>query len=614
MGKQTLGSSRRNLTSNNHVMKPFIHFLRGIFEDFWGTLRAVASYFNEEERRLVVQSIVIGVFVWAFIFLLKTSVHWLFHTTIHWLEAGPSLLLVFVPLGLGALIVAAISRYHAQTIFYRDSEGQIHQLNDVEGDGLERAISLYYTSEPTLENALTGQEGVDVRWQMPTFSLAVRKFAATLVTLGSGGSGGLEASVALIGESLSASLFKPRKLGAEAASHVTVLQRIWQWWQPGNPDHLQTAQLSGIAAAVAVLLGAPFAAAFFATEVMYRRRPIVEKLMFSLISALVAFFLTDVFSAGHTAIFEVETHYVPPSDMRYFGVLALMALVISFLSIFFRLLRGRFDHAFHHRLPGTYVRHVVGAMLTAVIAITVAWGTRRFGLTEHGLELVLGPGESAIDAALAGELTIAVALIALGAKMIATLTTITSGGSAGLLVPSLFFGTMVASAFADWFHYEPMMLIVPAMTASLVSLVNVPLAAILFTVEVFGSVYMVPALVVLVVAELLAHDNSIYRTQRETYDSRQILPGVSVRRVRMPAAWAGQTLIDLDFRKQFDLNVIGLVEREGRDGRPRIRLGTASTTRLETGDMLVVLGRDEPLQGLEMAVAELYALELLGKD
>lgn len=80
------------------------------------------------------------------------------------------------------------------------------------------------------------------------------------------------------------------------------------------------------------------------------------------------------------------------------------------------MLRGRFDHAFHHRLPGTYVRHVVGAMLTAVIAITVAWFTRRFGLTEHGLELVLGPGESAIDAALAGELTIAVALIALGAK------------------------------------------------------------------------------------------------------------------------------------------------------------------------------------------------------
>jgi hypothetical protein len=226
----------------------------------------------------------------------------------------------------------------------------------------------------------------------------------------------------------------------------------------------------------------------------------------------------------------------------------------------------------------------------------------------------LGTGESAINAALAGELTIAVALVALGAKMIATLMTITSGGSAGLLVPSLFFGTMVATAFAGWFDYEPMMLIVPAMTASLVSLVNVPLAAILFTVEVFGSIYMVPALLALVITELLAHDNSIYRTQRETYDSRQILPGVSIRRVRIPSAWANQTLIDLDFRKQFDLNVIGLVERGERDGRPRIRLGTASTTKLETGDVLVVLGRDEQLAVLDTAVAEFYLQELPKTD
>ena len=47
----------------------------------------------------------------------------------------------------------------------------------------------------SLEQALTGQEGVAVRWQMPTLTLAVGKFLATLTTIGSGGSGGPEASV-----------------------------------------------------------------------------------------------------------------------------------------------------------------------------------------------------------------------------------------------------------------------------------------------------------------------------------------------------------------------------------------------------------------------------------
>ena len=593
-----------------HTMKKILNFIYGIFHDFWGTIRNITLYISSEEQRLVVQSIIIGVVVWAVVYPLKFIVHELLHINLHWLENAPSLLFVFIPLCLGAVIVAAITRYKAATIHYHDDNGHVHELNDAEGDGLERTIALYYSSEPTIEHTLTGKEGLGVRWELPTFSLATRKFAATVVTLGSGGSGGLEASVTLIGESLSAGLFKPRRIGERAADRINILHRIWNWWRPNNPDDLQTAQLSGVAAAVSVLLGAPFAAAFFATEVMYHRRPIIEKLIYALISSLIAYFLTNIVEAGHEPLFATELHYLPPSTPGYMGVLILMSAVISLVAIFFSRLRARMDHAFHHNVSNTYVRMVLGAALTGTVAISVAWLTAYFGLAENGLELVMGTGESAIDAAFAGELTVIVAFIALFAKMFATLFTVSSGGSAGLLIPSLFFGTMVASMFATWFGYAPMMLIGPAMTASLIAIVNVPLAAILFTVEMFGSAYMVPALIVLVVTSILAHDNSIYRTQRETFDARQILPGISVRRVRMPVAWANQTLIDLDFRNQFDLNVIGLLEYRGEDGHPHIRLATASTTLLEEGDVLVVLGTDEKLDALETAVANLRAEEL----
>ncbi len=566
-------------------------------------VKNLPNYFDQDERRLVVQSIIIGVVVWAAVFSLKAAVHWAFHETLHWLE-HVNLLFVFIPLLVGALITAVIIQIRPTTLHYRDKDDQIHELIDAEGDGLERAISLYYSSEPTFEQALTGQEGVDVRWQLPTFTLALRKYLATLVTLGSGGSGGLEASVTLIGESLAAGLFKPRQIVEEADKHIGIIGRMWRWWQSDDPDDLQTAQLSGIAAAVSVLLGAPFAAAFFATEVMYRNRPIIEKLVYSLISSLTAFFLTDIFSNGHTAIFEVETRIVPPTTLRYYGVLALVAAVISLVSVYFARLRASFEEGFHHRQPNPWRRHLIGAAFTAVVAIAVAYGTEYFHLTEHGLALVLGPGEEAINMALAGELTIAVASLALFAKMIATLATIGSGGSAGLLVPSLFFGTMVASVFANIFGYQAQVLIIPAMTATLVAIVNVPLAAILFTVEVFGSIYMVPALVALVVTSILAHENSVYRTQREATNKRQILPGASVRRVPIPTKWTDQTLIDLDFRQKFDLNVIGLVEQKGEDGRPHIRLGSAASVILQKGDILVVLGSDENLDALETAVHE----------
>jgi CIC family chloride channel protein len=570
-------------------------------------VRNLPKYFDEEEQRLAVQSIIIGVAVWAIVFSLKTAVHWLFETVLHFLEGGPSPWLLFVPLFIGALIVAWLARLRPSTLYYRDKEDHIHELNDIEGDGLERAISLYYTSEPSFEQALTGQEGVEVRWELPTFSLAARKFLATLATLGSGGSGGLEASVTLIGESVSAGLFKPRTLTETSSQHLTLMARFWRWWQPEKTDHLQTAQLSGIAAAVAVLLGTPFAAAFFASEVMYRYRPVIEKLVYSLISALVAFFLTTLVTNGHPTPFQTELLYVPPTTWRYFGVLLLLGMCVSFVSQYFRRLRISFEHAFYDRQPDIWQRHLLGAGVTGAIALIVHYATEYFELTSHGLELVLGPGESVVDMAFAGELTVAVALIALVAKMIATLATITSGGSAGLLVPTLFFGTMVASALANIFDYAPMVLIVPAMVASLVSIANVPLASILFAVEAFGSVYMVPALFMMVIGTILAHEQTIYRTQRETYESRQILPGVSVRRLSIPASWANQTLIDIDFRRHFDLNVIGLVEYRSNDGRPRTRLGTASSTILEEGDTLVVLGRDEKLAELEAFLEAEYA-------
>ncbi|MCP5098624.1 MAG: hypothetical protein GY943_23990 [Chloroflexi bacterium] len=588
--------------------------MRSILNSFTDTIkhltivRNLPDYFDEEERRLVFQSFVIGVAVWAIVYSLKEAVHWAFENTLHWLEDGISPLLVFVPLLLGAVIVATITRYKSSIIHYRDNDGHIHELLDVEGDGLERAISLYYASEPTFEQALTGQEGLEVRWELPTFTLAARKFLATLVTLGSGGSGGLEASVTLIGESVSTGLFKPRKTVIDANKRWNVFSRLWRWWQPENPDDLQTAQLSGIAAAVSVLLGAPFAAAFFATEVMYRQRPIIEKLVYSLISSLVAFFLTDIFSDGHTGIFEVETLFVPPSDLPYFGVLILLAIVISLMSIYFGRLRASFEESFHHRQPNIFRRHLIGAGVTAVIALTVFLVVEYLipeGHGLHGWELVLGPGESVVHAALAGEVTIAIALIALFAKMMATLATVGSGGSAGLLVPSLFFSTMVAAAFAGVFtDYQPMMLIIPAMTASLVSIVNVPLAAILFTVEVFGTPYMVPALVMLVVASVFAHDHTIYRTRRERVGGGQVMPGVSTRRISVPTAWVGKSLIDLDFRNQFELNVIGLMERRDALGMPRIHLDTSADTILEDGDILVVLGQDEKLDHLEQFVRE----------
>jgi len=581
---------------NNYVWK---HILGG--EMFSLIKRAATTFFssfNEQERRLTIQAVIIGAIVWAVVFSLKNAVHWAFGATMHWIESASTPLLLFVPLLAGAPIVVALNRYLHATVRYRDEKGRIHELNDVEGDGLERAIALYYSSEPALEQSLNAKEGVEARWELPTISLAIRKFFATLTTLGTGGSGGLEASVVLIGESISAGLFKPRRT-IKSDSPEKAWNRFLAWWRQSNPDELQTMQLCGVSAAVAVLLGAPFASAFFAAEVMYRRRIVVDKLVYALISALIAYALTHLFSSGHFAMFSSDSLTPPPWGWKYLIVLASMSAAISFTSIYFGKFRTEAEHFFHSRQPDIWRRHLLGAAATGAIALGVLFLTGAFGITEHGLQLVLGPGESAIDLAFAGKITLAAAAIALPAKMAATICTIGSGGSGGLLVPALFFGSMIAAAFAQIFGFPPGVLIAPAMAASLASMVNVPLAAALFVVEMFGGAYMMPALVALVVAYLLAHDNTVYRTQKDGYENRDILPGVSVRRTAVPSVWDGKTLSDLDLARRFDVNAVGIFDKPTPGRKQIVHVDGLSKRPLAEGDVLVILGKDDKLNALE---------------
>ncbi len=573
---------------------------------------------DAEERRLLFQAVVVGVVVWAFVATLKWAVHTGLAFTQGMLERTPHVAFVWVPLVLGAVGVAWVARFRRTTVHYRDNNDKLHPLDAVEGDGLERAIALYFTSEPALDRALLGDQGLQARWRLPTFSLALRKMVASFLTLCSGGAGGLEASVTLVGESTAAGLFKPRSMPkvvpdrvrnavpSSVRQHLRMswFQRALDWWRAAQPEDLQAAQLCGIAAAIATLLGTPFAAAFFAIEIIYRRRPIVDRLIYALVSALIAFFLNHLVTGAHSPFAAVAIK--PPLYVgRYYLALSALAVSMGLLSTGFRALRSWADRYYHTRFTPPINRHVIGALVTGSFAVVSVLLLEWLGWTlpdgvsgANAAWLVLGPGENIIEWALHGQIGIGVALVALVGRFGATVSTIASGGSAGLLFPTLTFGCLTACAWAGLFELDAALLVVPAMTASLASVANVPLAAIMLVVEGFGSQWIVPSMFVLVLASVFAHNNSIYRAQRESFDRGQILPGVSVRRIRVPGAWAGKDLRMLGIRERFGLTVIGMVDRsESEDGEldERIVLNPRPDQTLTRGDLLIVLGEDDRL-------------------
>ena len=562
---------------------------------------------GKEQRTLAVQAIVVGIVVWIAIFALKESVHWLFHEVLHWIENAPTPWVLFIPLSIGALIVGLIAQFRSEVINFRDEGGEIEPLNAVEGDGIERAIALYFAADPAVRRGFASdQTRLGARWKKSTFAMAIRKFVATLVTLGCGGSGGLEASSALIGENLGAWYYKLRSTRAPKLEDLP--KSMTAPWAAPNPDYLQAAQLSGIAAAVTVLLGAPLAAAFFASEIMYRNRPLLEKLFYSLIAALTAQTMSSLISGARPMMFEVEKISDPPfGDVRYWVGVVLMGVAIAFVGQLYRMLAVQFHAWFQEGIKNRFVRLLAGFGITGVIALVVYYLTRWFGITDRGLELVLGSGESMVISAFAGQLTLSMALIGLVAKMLATLSTIKSGGSAGLLVPSMFFGTMVAVAFAQLLQFEPVLFIAPALTGSLIAIVNTPFAALIFVLEEFGAEYLLPALVLLIITGLLSNPKSIYRAQQVAMDSIEILPGYDIELIGVPAAWAGRALDDLRLHEQFEVQVVGLLDRSASDEQPSVLFGSEldAGTILETEDTILVYGQEEKLGALEAAAAQL---------
>jgi CIC family chloride channel protein len=273
----------------------------------------------------------------------------------------------------------------------------------------------------------------------------------------------------------------------------------------------------------------------------------------------------------------------------------------------YRILRLQLYDWFQEGIKNRFVRLLVGFGITGAIALAVYYLTLGLGITDRGLELVLGSGESMVIAAFAGQVTLSVALIGLVAKMLATLSTINSGGSAGLLVPSFFFGTMVAAAFAQFFQTEPIFFIVPALAGSLIAIVNTPFAAILFVVEEFGAEYLAPALLVLIITGILSNPKSIYRAQRVAGESIEILPGYDIHLLPVPAAWVGKTLSDLDLPEQFEVQVVGLLDRSAGDAEPSVRFGSELTvaTTLVAEDTILVYGQEEKLDALEKGVPQL---------
>jgi len=312
------------------------------------------------------------------------------------------------------------------------------------------------------------------------------KLMAGVATIGLGGSMGLEG---------------PSVYAGATVGHNT--QNIFsRWLQREETKMLLTA---GAAAGIAAVFKTPATGVIFALEAPYRD-DVARRALLPALLASASGYLVYVALLGTEPVINLGSHDTDLSIIHLGGG-ALLGLVaglggrgFAWLVRQAKSLEGRYHFA-TRILWG-------GAILAGLVVATDAL---------FGEPLSLGPGVEATEWLRDDEHTLVLVAALLGFRVLATLTTVSAGGTGGLFIPLAVQGVIVGSlvgqalGVADIGLYRTL-----GLAAFLAAGYRAPITAVMFVAETTGtSAFVVPALIAAAVSQLVAGRSSVTSYQME---------------------------------------------------------------------------------------------------
>ena len=331
------------------------------------------------------------------------------------------------------------------------------------------------------------------------------KSVASVLTVGSGGSGGYEGPVTLIGAACGSLVARRFNLTARA-------RRILM--------------ASGLAAGIAALFQAPLAGAIFGVEIFYSSSDVeYETLLPSFIASAVSYTIFACFF-GWGSLFTMPPDCIYNEGLRLLPYF-LLALAVTFgVRFYIAFFRGTERWFAARTWPGS-VKVVVGGLLTGLIGFFVP---DVLGSSYSIIQASFTAGKSEFFAEY-GPLTIAGFFCFFFMKAVATSFTVGSGGSAGVFAPALVCGGTLGAALGLFFArvlpasfgIHPAAFALVGMAGFLASAVRVPMTAIVIVAEISGNHgLLLPAMWVCGISFWLNSDWSLYRSQPHSRESSPV--------------------------------------------------------------------------------------------
>ncbi len=353
---------------------------------------------------------------------------------------------------------------------------------EAEGHGTDEAI-----------NAFHRKRGI-IRPIVP-----VIKLFASVITLGTGGSGGREGPIAQIGAGIGSLL--SLRLGLD------IKTRRWL-------------VAAGVGAGIGSIFRAPLAGALFGAEVLYSSAEVeTEVLLPAIVSTIIAYSVYSFrFGWGHMFTDAGQHGFSNVLDLIPYSI---EALILAFAAyVFVKTFYGIKEIFGKWKIPNM-LKPMIGGLITGTIALILIEVTndRKFVID------VMGGGYGILQEILQNDvthLTLAVLILVAIGKILTTSFTISSGGSAGVFGPSMVIGgTHGASIGNNMQHIFPQLTLYPStfaivgMAGFFAAAANTPISTIIMVSELTGNYeLLLPSMWVCSIAYLVARKKwSIYRSQ-----------------------------------------------------------------------------------------------------
>jgi chloride channel protein, CIC family len=333
------------------------------------------------------------------------------------------------------------------------------------------------------------------------------KALASILTLGTGGSGGREGPT--------------MQIGAAIGSLVGQLLRV-------SVRERRLLMVAGVAAGMAAVFRTPLGAALLAVEVLYRDDFEADALIPAILASVTAYSVViSIF--GESTLFARAPGY--PFHAAHLPLYGLLAVIVALAaSAFTATLHG--VERLASRLPvPAWARPGVGGLALGILVVPLLVGFGgRLGMPGRGLGL-LGGGYGAAQMAITGAPWlptgwggVQILLLLAMAKLLASSLTIGTGGSAGDFAPSLVIGGILGGAFGRAAQLllgdprlDPGAFALVGMGTFYGGIAHVPLSSLILVSELAGSYdLLVPLMLAEGIAFVALRNRSLYRAQVRT--------------------------------------------------------------------------------------------------